>query len=81
LDDGWQHNSEDSRYWGLYENHIVGKPVFIWMSWDTNGKGFNKIRWNRVFTTVSDGQPQSYLFLNRIGRIFLLVNIFGKKKR
>jgi hypothetical protein len=26
----------------LPENHIVGKPVFIWMSWDTNGKGFNK---------------------------------------
>jgi signal peptidase I len=30
---------EDSRYWGYVpENHIVGKPVFIWMSWDTNGK-------------------------------------------
>jgi signal peptidase I len=63
------------------ENHIVGKPVFIWMSWDTNGKGFNKIRWNRVFTTVSgDGQPQSYLqFLNRIGRIFF-GDIFWKKE-
>jgi signal peptidase I len=38
------------------ENHIVGKPVFIWMSWDTNGKA-NKVRWDRVFTTVSgEGQ-------------------------
>jgi signal peptidase I len=47
-----RHNSEDSRYWGFVpENHIVG-AVFIWMSWDTNGKGFNKIRWDRVFTTV-----------------------------
>ena len=57
-----RHNSEDSRYWGYVpEDHIVGKPVFIWMSWDTNGKGFNKIRWERLFTTVGgDGQPQSY---------------------
>jgi signal peptidase I len=57
-----RHNSEDSRYWGYVpEDHIVGKPVFIWMSWDTNGKGLGKIRWDRVFTTVSgDGQPQSY---------------------
>ncbi len=57
-----RHNSEDSRYWGYVPaNHIVGKPVFIWMSWDTNGKGIDKIRWNRMFTTVGgDGQPQSY---------------------
>jgi signal peptidase I len=54
-----RHNSEDSRYWGYVpENHIVGKPVFIWMSWDTNGKGLNKVRWDRVFTTVS-GEGQS----------------------
>lgn len=57
-----RHNSLDARYFGYTpENHIVGKPVFIWMSIDPNGKGFNKIRWDRVFTTVSgDGQPQSY---------------------
>jgi signal peptidase I len=77
-----RHNSEDS--WGLYPKIIVGKPVFIWMSWDTNGKGFNKIRWDRVFTTVSgDGQPQSYLqyFLIALAVFFLLVNILEKKKR
>jgi signal peptidase I len=57
-----RHNSEDSRYWGYVPaDHIVGKPVFIWMSWDTNGKGLGKIRWERLFTTVGgDGQPQSY---------------------
>ena len=58
-----RHNSEDSRYWGYVpEDHIVGKPIFIWMSWNSNGVGImNKIRWNRLFTTVSgEGQPQSY---------------------
>ncbi|MEH6407892.1 MAG: signal peptidase I [Leeuwenhoekiella sp.] len=60
-----RHNSEDSRYWGFVpENHVVGKPVFIWMSWDSNAKGFfNKIRWERLFTTVGgEGQPVSYLW-------------------
>jgi hypothetical protein len=37
-----RHNSEDSRWGFVPENHIVGKPVFIWLSWDTNGKGLNK---------------------------------------
>jgi signal peptidase I len=27
-----RHNSEDSRYWFVPENHIVGKPIFIWLS-------------------------------------------------
>jgi len=28
-----RHNSADSRYWGMVpEDHIVGKPVFVWMS-------------------------------------------------
>jgi len=57
-----RHNSIDARRWGFVPfNHVVGKPVFIWMSWDTNGKGFNKIRWDRVFTTVHpDGERTSY---------------------
>ncbi len=57
-----RHNSLDARYFGYTpENHIVGKPIFLWMSWDTNGKGINKVRWDRVFTTVNgEGQPQSY---------------------
>lgn len=72
-----RHNSEDSRYWGYVpENHIVGKPVFIWMSWDTNGKGLNKVRWDRVFTTVSgEGQPQSYF---KYFLIFLAAYFFGE---
>jgi signal peptidase I len=48
-----RHNSLDSRYWGFVpEDHIVGKALFIWMSWDKNGKGINKIRWNRLFNAI-----------------------------
>jgi len=79
-----RHNSEDSRYWGYVpENHIVGKPVFIWMSWDTNGKGINKIRWNRVFTTVDgEGQPQSYFkyFLILLA-VYFVGEYFWRKRR
>ena len=48
-----RHNSADSRMWGFVpENHIVGKALFVWMSWDTNAKGLKKIRWDRLFTSV-----------------------------
>jgi signal peptidase I len=48
-----RHNSADSRFWGFVpEDHIVGKAVFIWMSWDTNGTFLNKIRWNRLFRLI-----------------------------
>jgi signal peptidase I len=48
-----RHNSLDSRFWGFVpEDRIVGKALFIWMSWDTNGKFFNKIRWNRLFNGI-----------------------------
>ena len=78
-----RHNSEDSRYWGFVPaDHIVGKPVFIWMSWDTNGKGINKVRWDRVFTTVSgEGQPQSYFRYFLIFLAFYFVGEYFWKKR
>jgi signal peptidase I len=48
-----RHNSLDSRYWGFVpEDHVVGKALFIWMSWDKNKTGINKIRWNRLFNAV-----------------------------
>jgi signal peptidase I len=45
-----RHNSEDSRFWGFVpEDHIVGKPLFIWFS-----KGEDAgIRWNRIFTSAN----------------------------
>lgn len=59
-----RHRSEDSRYWGFVpQDHIVGKPVFIWMSIDgiNNGLLNWKIRWSRLFTTVGgSGEPISY---------------------
>lgn len=79
-----RHNSEDSRYWGYVpENHIVGKPIFIWLSWDTNGAGLNKIRWDRVFTTVDgEGQPQSYFkyFLIALAAFFVGEYFWKKRK-
>jgi signal peptidase I len=48
-----RHNSADSRFWGFVpEDHIVGKALFVWMSWDTNGKGIHKIRWDRLFRGI-----------------------------
>ncbi|REJ80471.1 MAG: signal peptidase I [Bacteroidetes bacterium] len=49
-----RHNSADSRFWGFVpEDHVVGKAVFIWMSWDSHGTFLNKIRWGRLFNLVS----------------------------
>ena len=50
-----RHNSLDSRYWGFVpEDHIVGKPIFIWWSSDPDRRGFSGIRWNRLFRFVDD---------------------------
>lgn len=50
-----RHNSADSRYWGFVpEDHIVGKPIFIWWSSDPDRKGFKGIRWNRLFRLVDN---------------------------
>ncbi|HAP01964.1 MAG TPA: signal peptidase I [Bacteroidetes bacterium] len=48
-----RHNSLDSRFWGFVpEDHIVGKAWFIWMSWNTDGSWFSKIRWSRIFNGI-----------------------------
>ena len=77
-------NSQDSRSWGFVPfDHVLGKPVFVWFSWDTQATGFNKIRWNRLFTTVSgEGKPVSYFkyFLILLAGWFVF-NHFRKKKK
>ena len=49
-----RHNSADSRFWGFVpEDHIVGKPIFIWLSLNQDRGWFDgKIRWNRLFKFV-----------------------------
>ena len=50
-----RHNSLDSRYWGFVpEDHIVGKPIFIWWSSDPDRSGLGGIRWNRLFRFVDN---------------------------
>lgn len=50
-----RHNSADSRYWGFVpEDHIVGKPLVVWMSVDPDRGGISAIRWNRIFSLVDN---------------------------
>ena len=64
-----RHNSLDARYWGYVPfDHVLGKPVMIWWSWDANAASFGEkiksIRWDRMFTTVhGEGTPVSYRYL------------------
>ncbi|MCK0124970.1 signal peptidase I [Gelidibacter sp. F2691] len=64
-----RHNSQDSRVWGFVPfDHVVGKPVLVWMSWDGKSP-----RWERFFTTVGgNGKLVSYLIpvLILIGLLF-----------
>ena len=59
--------SQDARAWGYVPfNHVVGKPVFVWMSISGVEKGFKNIKnWklntDRIFTTVhGSGEKRSY---------------------
>lgn len=79
-------HSEDSRTWGYVPaDHIVGKPVFIWLSFDNfqDGIRFNeKMRWDRVFTTVGgDGEPVSYFRYFLIALAGWFVFDFFRKRR
>ena len=48
-----RHNSQDARFWGFVpEDHIVGKPLFIWLSIDKDKLFPKNIRWSRIFSTI-----------------------------
>ncbi len=79
-----RHNSLDSRYWGFVpEDHIVGKPVFIWMSYDKYASGTDMIRTERVFTTVSGGEERTSYFWPFVVVVALGYgfNYYRKKKK
>ncbi|MCR9264769.1 MAG: signal peptidase I [Flavobacteriaceae bacterium] len=79
-------HSEDSRTWGYVpEDHIVGKPVFLWMSFDNFKEGIAnwKPRWDRIFTTVGgSGEPISY-FKYFVGLIvvWILFDFINKRRK
>lgn len=81
-----RHNSLDARSYGFTPmDHVVGKPVFIWMSW-ANGMPWSggTPRWERFFTTVhGQGKPVSYLyyFLGFLGLWFVYSKFIKKKKK
>ncbi|HIP27300.1 MAG TPA: hypothetical protein EYG80_06580 [Flavobacteriaceae bacterium] len=74
-------NSLDARYWGFVPfDHVVGKPVLIWMSYDSD-KG--RVRTERLFTTVGgNGKPVSYLyyFLGLLA-IYIGYSVFSNRKK
>lgn len=79
-----RYNSEDSRFWGFVPmTHIVGKPVFIWLSIDTAAQGlWSKIRSNRVFTTVSgEGERVSYFPYFAIAVVLFLGYRYYRKRK
>ena len=48
-----RHNSLDSRYWGFVpEDHIVGRPVVVWLSTDSGKRFPRSIRWKRFLKFV-----------------------------
>jgi signal peptidase I len=48
-----RHNSLDSRYWGFVpEDHIIGKALVTWMSFDKTENLLNRVRWNRIVKPI-----------------------------
>jgi len=80
-----RHRSEDSRFWGFVpEDHIVGKPIFIWFSIDGINNGIKnwKIRWDRIFTTVNgEGKPTSYFPHFLVVVALWQIYVFFKKRK
>ena len=87
-----RHNSEDSRVWGFVpENHIVGKPIFNWLSLNYNAihkenliSKLGVVRWHKVFTTIDgEGRQKSYFihFIIFIMVINLTIRFYRKKEK
>lgn len=72
-----RHNSADSRFWGFVpEDHVVGKPVFIWMSIKDPAK--NPISGNvSIVKSITDRSINGKL---RFDRMFTFVTEDGLSK-
>ncbi len=72
--------SLDARAWGYTPfDHIVGKPILIWFSWDAKT---GKPRWDRMFTTIpTEGEPKSYFWVGILCFIAILFFVFKPKKK
>ncbi|MFT5751263.1 MAG: signal peptidase I [Flavobacteriales bacterium] len=82
-----RHNSQDARSWGYVPfTHVMGKPVMVWLSLDAHKQGgfFQRIRWDRMFTTVGGNGPlvsYRYLVLALILLYFGWGYFKGKRKK
>ena len=81
-----RHNSIDARAWGFVPfDHVIGKPVFIWMSIDGINDGIKNWspRWNRIFTTVNGSGERVSYFIPFLAVIFgtTFFNRWRKKKK
>ncbi len=72
-------NSLDARAWGYVPfDHVVGTPIMVWFSWDTQTRS---VRWDRMFTSVSNGESKSYFWLGMIAVALILFSLFKPKKK
>ncbi len=80
-----RHNSADSRFWGFVPiDHVVGKGVFVWLSLDANESNiFKKIRWNRMFSFITNNGVTKSYFLPIAGALVLIfggMSIYRRRK-
>ena len=79
-----RHKSEDSRFWGFVpDDHIVGKPIFIWFSIKGINDGIKNwsIRWDRVFTTVGGSGERTSYFPYFVGFLVVWQGIVFYRRR
>jgi len=71
--------SLDARAWGFTPfDHVVGTPIMVWFSWDAESRS---VRWDRLFTTVSNGKSKSFFWIGIIAVIVILFSIFKPKNK